>query len=211
MKKILFLLFLMSLFSCEDIDNYDKISKDYHYTGSFSIPIGNARLGMTESGKNLPPDWETNPFLLAKLSYIRFSDSIPFDFNYSIGTAERIKQLIFTVNIVDSFPSEVAFQAYIANGNKIIVDSLFSGKFVVPKANVSANGDVVSSGIRTDTISVSKQRVEKWQLAKYILFEGYMQNDPVANKPLYQYYDKLKMNVAVGVQLDFDFNTNTIK
>jgi hypothetical protein len=203
-KQATFILLLFTLIfaACEKQDDYSKILLNYHYQGSFALPIGDSSLSIKNNGINLPPDWQIDS-ILEKLDSIKLQQIVTFNFKNSVSHIEYIKRLVLQVVTTNDFPAEAKLLLYFADSTNSIVDSLSDAKITILPATVDSVGRVISARYSVNYIEVIKEHFNNWSNVNRIYVVGYIMNQ-AKQKKLNKYYKDYKLKVEMGFTVDLD-------
>jgi len=210
--KYFFLLIpgLIILFSCEKTDDFSKISKDYQYQGSFSLPIGSDSMSLEVMGINLPHnDWIDSPEFLQTIDTIKLKGVIAFDFSNTFSESSRIKRLQIRMVGNNDFPTDIYISAFLADKDSIPLDTLGLKIKIDPSLVDPGTGIVSHKGPIKEYFEITSSRFQKWDSVKNIIIDikiikllGLLQ--------LYQYYNNYRLNIEMGLQVDLDFNVKPL-
>ena len=209
----IFLIGITILYSCDKPDDYSKISKDYPYQGSLSLPVGKSELSMQFMGVNLDTSWLRFPdSILSKLPAIKLNDTIPFDIT-SLGQIEDIKELIFFIQLINDFPMQDTIKLLLADKNKNITQNITPQPISIDSATFSAQDSFPSKNPATKNVQpliFNRDSLKNWTDAKYIIINATLKND-FTHKKLYKYFRYYYLHVDIAIQVDFDFNLKNLK
>jgi hypothetical protein len=197
-----FTLFAIAFVSCEKQDNYSKLLINYHYQGSFALPIGDSSLSMKNNGVNLPPEWELDT-ILENVDTIKLQQIIAFNFKNSVSHIEYIKRLVLRVVTTNDFPAKAQLLLYFADTLNSIVDSLSDQKITIDSATVDSMGRVINASYSINDLEVIKEHFNNWSNVNRIYVIGYILNH-TKQKSLYKYYKNYKLKVELGFRVDLD-------
>jgi hypothetical protein len=197
-----FLLFSLIFASCEKQDDYSKLLLNYHYQGSFALPIGDSSLSIQNNGVNLPPDWQFDT-ILENVDTIKLQQIIAFNFKNSVSHIEYIKRLVLRVVTTNDFPAEAQLLLYFADSLSNNVDSLTDVKITIAPASVDSMGRVINAAYSIQDIEIIKEHFNNWSNVSRIYVIGYISNQK-KQKELYKYYKFYKLKVEMGFRVDLD-------
>jgi hypothetical protein len=186
------------------------VKKDYQYHAVFSRPIETVNLGLKNAGNELPTGWEQDPSLLEELAVIELNQTIPFDFQVTLGNSNKIDSLVFRIVAQNDFPAKINLQLYFADASHKVIDSLITNnnQYIITPATISDSGTVLVKGLTQPQyldISVSHNRINNLENINYIIIAGLIQNN-VPNNEFYKYYNTFSLYFEIGVRVYFDFN-----
>jgi hypothetical protein len=198
---LIFISFSIIFTSCEKQDDYSKLTANYRYQASFSLPVGDSSLNIENNGKNLPPDWQIDT-ILANLDTIFLQQEITFNVANSLKDVNYIRSLFLVVAATNEFPAGAHLRLYFADSSDVIVDSI-SDERNIPPANVDSLGKVLTTGYTIIPIEVFKDHYNKWSNVQNIIVTGFIFRT-TKYRHLYKYYKNYKLKIEMGFRVDFD-------
>jgi hypothetical protein len=195
----LLIVFIIILSSCEERDDFSKISKDYPYKAEYAFPVGNTSLDLDQMGIALPTGWQQYPEILGLLDSIVFMDDFPFEIKSFSTDINYINKLIFKVITTNQFPSSIHLRIFMSDQFKQVIDTI---GYTIKIEPVKADGDSV---INVSDLTVEKNELQNWLDVKYMVVYCVMEND-VSNEEFYKNYSKYRVKAEIGLRLFLDFN-----
>ena len=211
LRTIAILLFVAGIIAaCEKQDDYTRISYNYQYRANFAFAIGSSYMDLSALGVNLPWGWENNPLLLNIPDSLILEDDLPFEPQSWVEKGEeKIARLVIKVRGANEFPDRVQLTFSLADSLKLSVSpNDLLANITVPEA-VFANDTFPSEVGNFETeIVLSDKQIQDIGNKPYFHIYATIANQTKHND-LYRYYRYLKIEVRVGVQVQFDFNLQT--
>ena len=189
------------LYSCEEQDDYSKLSKNYQYKGEFALAIGRSYLNLENAGVNLPLGWELVPSLL-KTQVIELQDTFSFDIKSIVAKNEYIESIRFNFQIANEFPTKSDLTFLITDASAVLIDTLFRTKDIAAATYVDNN--LIASTLST-SIFVDSTRIASWKNARFIIISGKINNDSITDQQ-FQQFPNHKLNIEIGARIKFNFN-----
>jgi len=213
LRTITILLFVAGIIAaCEKQDDYSRISYNYRYRANFAFAIGSSYMDLSTLGVNLPWGWENNPQLLNIPDSLILEDDLPFEPQSWIEKGgEKIIRLVIRVRGSNEFPDRAQLTFSLADSLK---QSVFPDDFLanvaIPEA-VFANDTLPAEKGNFETeIILSDKQIQNMSNKRYFHIYATISNQ-TKHVDFYRYYRYLKIEVRVGVQVQFDFNLQTLK
>jgi hypothetical protein len=142
--------------------------------------------------------------LSGAISELILQDTVDFD----LSSIEELEAAGFRVHIENTFPFEVAFQAYLIDPTGNILDSLFSGfDLIIASGNVGPPPDlrVISSGKQTTDIQFSGSRMDSLLQTEKLILKGRMRT---ANGERVRIYGDAALQVQIGANAKLNVSVN---
>ncbi|MCX7987225.1 MAG: hypothetical protein N2662_09835 [Bacteroidales bacterium] len=212
MKIFTILLIVTLVSSCEKQDDYNRILYDYNYRANFSFAIGTSFLNLHEMGTNLPFGWEDNPLLLAFPDTLLLRSNLPFEpQNWVTNGSEKIKQIVIKIRGYNEFPDRAELNFSLAdslNRSVFPTDSLI--RIVISEAKFAEDSVPTEKGYFETFIILSEDRIKHISDKRYIQIRASIENKTKRNEQ-YSFYRNYKIEIGIGVQVQFDYNLKTLK
>ncbi len=208
----------LSLSGCIDKD-YDNIDNSIVYDAEFSVPLGDTLLTAGDfvkpSGLMAIPDSvdkDTVSWFLYDNTYY-FSPGSLSDtswMNFSLGTfftdTSEVVSLSLRINAVNHVPARMLLQFYFADGNRVILDSIFQdGPFELKPAVTSADGHVTTPyEVWKKDIPFSQEQIGQLANVRFAMRESRLIIPDSATDSIPFYADQevwLQMGVRIGLKI----------
>lgn len=209
MHRIIFsILFFSSLYlfiSCEKTDDYSKLKLDYAYDGSFSLPIGDTSLSLSNNGYRLPNNWSNLPDeLLQQIDTFPIRSSVNFSFINPISSLNYIQQIIFRLDAQNEFPLEIQMKFFFVSADGSVLDTLIE-PIIIPHAKIATNGAIIENGEKLIDIKILENHFFKWLHVTNMVVYAYLINNREAIN-YYRYFPDYKLDLNMGFRVYFDFD-----
>ncbi len=166
--------------------------------------MGPAFTGFIRSDSHYKLSAEVELPLWGKADIIILADTLDFDYlSSAIPAPEEIERLIVRTSITNSFPVEAVPQIYLLDENRVLIDSLFTGKERIEGAG-DRNGDGRADPQKQDPIDIDlpDTRIDNLYDARYIIIKARLLTTayPSEDVKLYSTYF-LDCNIGLIAQL----------
>ncbi len=218
MNVRIFILSLLLLYGCIDRD-YDNIDNTIIYDAEFSLPVGDTLLTAGDfvdtAGLTVIPDSvdkDTISWFLYNgiFYYSPGSLSDTSRMTLSLGDfftdTSEIVSLSFRVNAVNEVPADMSVQLYLADGNRVILDSLFrEGPFDLKAASTGPDGHVTAPfEVWKMDIPFTQEQIGRLASVQYALREVHLTVPDSRNDSIPFYSGQqlwLQMGVRIGLKI----------
>jgi hypothetical protein len=145
--------------------------------------------------------------LWGKAVFMVLTDTMSFDYlNTSLPQPKELEKVIVRINITNSFPVAVYPQIYLLDENRMLLDSIFTGKETIEGA-VDLNNDGIADPHKQDPVDIelSRSRIDNLFKTRFLVTKGKIltTNYPDEDVKFYSTYF-LDYNVGVISQLNID-------
>jgi hypothetical protein len=170
---------------------------------STSNPQGKVGQNFVLDSSRFKVDMEIELPLYGTAKNFTLQDTLDMEFE----SVENVETFLFRVYINNGFPVDMDVQAYFADSNNVILDSLISPyQMLIPSGIVSPVTDrVVSATERITDCSFSADRVKKIEKTKRIIIKGSANTYNGGSKNIKIYADD-KMDIRIGVRAKLKVN-----
>jgi hypothetical protein len=208
----------VSLTSCIDKDAGD-IDPSLVYDAEFSLPLGDSLLQAwqfvdTTSLVPLPDTVDKDTiawFLYDGVFYfspgeLYYRSETALSLSDFITDTSEITSLTFRINAVNRVPARMALQLYFADGNRVVLDSLFpDGPLLLEAAGTGAGGEVtLPYELWKKDVPFTASMIEELQRMEYAIEEYRLILPDAAVDSIPFYPDQevwLQMGVRVGLKI----------
>ena len=128
------------------------------------------------------------------------TDTIPA--SVSFDTYEEIDSIEFKIQMENTFPLDIAFQALILDENDIVIDSLFSeNATIMESALVDSDGNVTSPSSAVNFILLKDDRVTNIQNMTSVKFRSIFNSPGTDNQDVIRIKETQKVDIKLGVKI----------
>jgi hypothetical protein len=134
---------------------------------------------------------------------LRLQDTVDFKLG-TVAQADNINDGLLTLKVENGYPFDAAIQGFICDDNFNVVDSLFTSPNTAVAAFTDANYKVTSAQASLLYIPLTKEKIEKIQSAKKIIFTVRM--NTVSSPQIVKIYDYYKINLLLTGDVNYSVN-----
>ena len=128
------------------------------------------------------------------------TDTIPA--TISFDAYEEVDSIEFKIQMDNTFPLDIAFQALILDENDIVIDSLFSeNATIMESALVDSDGNVTSPSSAVNFILIKDERVTSIQNMKSVKFRSIFNSSGADNQDVIRIKETQKVDIKLGVKV----------
>ncbi|MFT5845054.1 MAG: hypothetical protein ACI8QW_000930 [Saprospiraceae bacterium] len=128
------------------------------------------------------------------------TDTIPA--TISFDAYEEVDSIEFKIQMDNTFPLDIAFQALILDENDIVIDSLFSeNATIMESALVDSDGNVTSPSSAVNFILIKDERVTSIQNMKSVKFRSIFNSPGADNQDVIRIKETQKVDIKLGVKV----------
>lgn len=175
----------------------------YDFSGALN-PDGSTGSNFLLDTSRIDVDVQIEVPLSGAISELILQDTVDFD----LSSIEELEAAGFRVHIENTFPFEVAFQAYLLDTNGILLDSLFNGyDLIIASGSVGPAPDlrVLAPGRQTTDIQFSGNRMDHLLRTEKLILKGRMRT---ANGERVRIYGDAALQVQIGANAKLNVSLN---
>lgn len=197
---ILFCFFILS--SCLK-DDVSKISEEYIYNSSISIPVSEIDMGIDDfvASTTFYNFYSINQYALIS-KYI--------DFNYSnlVETPDRLEKLLYRIDIQNNFPARLEVEVHFldANNNKINTKKILEDPIDVSPAVTNTNGNLNKSYSTNVDIVIDENNKDILNQVRKVLLVVYFY-DLDENPEVLDKLNNYNVFISVGIRAEINVPT----
>lgn len=152
--------------------------------------------------------------LYGNASFFSVEDTADLDFEALYGDIHSIEYIKIRINVDNGMPTDVKFQLFFADSNKVKIDSLFTeldenssfyGRDIVSSGKIDGTGKVYEKTHKFTEMKFERERLKNFKYVRYIMFRGWVKTTNGGNTDV-RFYSDYAVDMKVGILAKFNFD-----
>ncbi len=180
-------------------------------------PNGSSAQNFITDQSQFDMDMEIELPLWGNASYFSVEDTADLNFSELYNEFDEIEYIKIRFNVDNGMPTDVKFQLFFADSNKVRIDSLFTildedydfyGRDIVASGKLDDNGKVYEKTHKFTEMKFDRARLQGLKDTRYIMFRGWVKTTNGGNTDV-RFYSDYAIDMKVGFLAKFNFDQNT--